>query len=398
MRLCGRRGLYDWVKLAHGHTWASRVAWNYWINVALWIASLAVLFNDVLIQISGWSIPLVAQVAIQLAFIWIVVLLSKTKISESTWLINTAAVFKVIVMLLIGFLGIYVAVTRGPTTEFTVQSLLPSFDPYSLSFISIIAYNFVGFEIVTTLADDMDKPQKQIPQALLLGGAAIALFYMFASFGVGVGIPADQISSDSGLLDSVMQLSGSHALLVVVGLMAMFTFVANLVSWSYGSLYVAKYAADEDDMPRLFAAADAQGNPTKSNILNGVIASVMVIVVPFLPDQNAFWNFFSVGVFTLMIAYIPMFTAFVKLRRVDADHPRPFRAPFEGVMVKVAAMVPLVIVLITLVFTVVPLNTSAEELDAKLPLLAGVVVSLVIQEVIVAHGKRARARAAGQRA
>ena len=34
--------MYDWVKRAFGAKWASRVAWNYWINFPLWIASLAV--------------------------------------------------------------------------------------------------------------------------------------------------------------------------------------------------------------------------------------------------------------------------------------------------------------------------------------------------------------------
>ena len=35
-------GMYDWVKRAFGPKWAGRVAWNYWINFPLWIASLAV--------------------------------------------------------------------------------------------------------------------------------------------------------------------------------------------------------------------------------------------------------------------------------------------------------------------------------------------------------------------
>lgn len=68
----GEGGLYDWVKLAYGDKWGSRVAWNYWINVALWIASLAVLFNDTLLQISGWQIN---------TFWRVVILLGRTSIS-----------------------------------------------------------------------------------------------------------------------------------------------------------------------------------------------------------------------------------------------------------------------------------------------------------------------------
>ena len=41
-------GMYDWVKMAFGKKWAGRVAWNYWINFPLWIASLAVAVTDVI--------------------------------------------------------------------------------------------------------------------------------------------------------------------------------------------------------------------------------------------------------------------------------------------------------------------------------------------------------------
>ncbi|WP_177564987.1 amino acid permease [Allofournierella sp.] len=387
----GEGGIYDWVRLAYGNKWGCRIAWNYWINVALWIASLAVLFNDTLTQITGWDLPVWASIAIQLAFIWVVILMGKGKISESKWLINTAAVFKVFIMLLIGGLGIWVAATRGMATQFTFRSLFPSMDLSSLSFVSIIIYNFVGFEIVTTLASDMEKPKKQIPQALLLGGIIISLFYMFASFGIGVAIPVSELSTSTGLLDSLIYLAGDGTLVLIVGLMVMFTFFANLVSWAYGSLYVAKYAAENYDMPRVFASANSEGVPDKSPILNGIIASVLVVVAPFLPNQDVFWSFFSVGVFTLMVSYVPMFPAFLKLRRIDPDRERPFKVGGKGLFLKLMAYVPMALIVVSLIFTVVPMNTSPEELNTKIPLCVGILVSVVIQEILVAQGAKRRA-------
>ncbi len=95
--------------------------------MALWIASLAVLFNDTLTQITGWDLPVWAGIAIQLALY-----LGGhpdgqgQDPAESKWLINTAAVFKVFIMLLIGGLGIWVAATRGMATQFTFRSLFPA--------------------------------------------------------------------------------------------------------------------------------------------------------------------------------------------------------------------------------------------------------------------------------
>ncbi|MCL2201355.1 MAG: APC family permease, partial [Oscillospiraceae bacterium] len=44
-------GLFDWVKRAYGRAWGSRVAWYYWIQFVFWLASLAVLFTEVIGQI-----------------------------------------------------------------------------------------------------------------------------------------------------------------------------------------------------------------------------------------------------------------------------------------------------------------------------------------------------------
>ena len=51
-------GMYDWVKRAFGAKWASRVAWNYWVNFPLWIASLAVAVTDVVAGIMDKELSL----------------------------------------------------------------------------------------------------------------------------------------------------------------------------------------------------------------------------------------------------------------------------------------------------------------------------------------------------
>ena len=57
-------GMYDWVKKAFGAKWAGRVAWNYWINFPLWIASLAVAVTDVVAGIFE----------VELSIFWLLVL------------------------------------------------------------------------------------------------------------------------------------------------------------------------------------------------------------------------------------------------------------------------------------------------------------------------------------
>ncbi|MDN6256183.1 MAG: APC family permease, partial [Tetragenococcus koreensis] len=143
----GEGGIYDWVTKAFGHRWGSRVSWYYWINFPLWLASLAVITPDLLATIFGVEFSTVVQVIIQLIFIWVIIWISFYPVSDSVWILNGAAMIKMLLAVLIGGIGVYVAMTRGMANEITVPSLLPSFDLNSLSFISVIIFNLLGFEV-----------------------------------------------------------------------------------------------------------------------------------------------------------------------------------------------------------------------------------------------------------
>lgn len=384
----GEGGIYDWVRFAFGSKWGCRVAWNYWVNFALWIASLAVLFKDTLLRIVPIEMTVIEETGLQLIFIWAIVYMTSKEISKSKWLMNLAAVFKAIIMILVGGLGIFYASHHGVATPITLRSIFPEFDLYSLSFVSIIIYNFVGFEIVTTLAADMDDPRKQIPPALLLGGIVIAIFYMFASFGIGVAIPVSELSTSTGLLDSIIFMIGNNWIVMMVGIMMLVTFIANIISWAYGSTYVAKYAADHDDLPAVFSKTNREGVPNYTPIVNGLIASALIIIVPFLPSQDVFWSFFGVGVVTLMLAYVLMFPAFLKLREINPERRRPFLVKGGKIKISLMAYIPMILIIISLIFTIIPMNTSKAELTTKLPLLVGVLISILIQEILVSRSTK----------
>ena len=65
-------GMYDWVKRAFGAKWASRVAWNYWINFPLWIASLAVAVTDVIAGVFDITLSIPMLLILQLGYTWLV--------------------------------------------------------------------------------------------------------------------------------------------------------------------------------------------------------------------------------------------------------------------------------------------------------------------------------------
>lgn len=379
-------GLYDWVRRAFGKKWGARCSWYYWVNFPLWMASLAVMFPQVISTITGRELSTGLAIFIQLAFVWTVVFLSFFRVSDSKWILNASAVIKVVLALMLGAFGIYGALTRGVATEYTVRSMLPSFDLGSLSYISVILFNFMGFEVVTSFASDMQNPRKQIPQAIIAGGLAIAAIYIFSSFGIGVAIPADQITAN-GLVESVQMLTGSMTgpIITLVGVLFLVTLFGNMVSWSFGVNYVAMYAARNNDMPRLFTITSKKNDmPVGASIMNGVVASVLVIAAPFIPNEDLFWSFFALNIITLLMSYIPLFPAFLKLRKIDPDRERPFRV--GGGKVKLGLMVaaPMVLLIVSIIFCCVPMSTEPAELMSKIPLIIGVILAVILGEIISA--------------
>lgn len=383
-------GIYDWVKRAFGRKWGGRAAWLYWINFPIWMASLAVLFNEVLAQIFQIKIATPVGIIIELVFIWLVTLISCYPIADSKWILNLAAVAKVVIMLSVGALGIYHAATQGLANDFSGTAMLPKFDATSLGYISVILFNFLGFEVVATMASDMENPKKQIPQAIIWGGVLIAVFYLFAAFGMGAAIPSSQLSTSGGLMDSILLLVGHHNWFVVlIGILFMYTLAANLISWSAGVNYVALYAAKNNDLPRVFQKTSAKnGMPVGATFLNGIIATILVVAAPFIPNPNIFWAFFSLNVVALLGSYMLMFPSFLKLRKIDPDRNRPFKIHGNAVVIRLMTYVPLVLLGLTLILTAFPLNGSHAELSSKLPILIGTIVTIIIGEICIRHAEK----------
>ncbi len=391
----GDGGMYDWIRTAFpkGKT-AGRTAWYYWINFPLWMASLAVLCPDLISIITGISLGTIPSLLIQLAFIWVVVFISFYPASNNTWILNGAAVIKVLLALIMGGLGVYGAITNGVANEYTFSSLLPSFDINSLSFISVIIFNCLGFEVICTLTGSMENPKKQIPQSIIIGGIVIAAIYIFCAFGIGAAIPADQISADTGLLDAMMLLTGKTGglFIAVMALFFMVTLFGNMISWSLGVNSVASYAADNHDLPQVFTKRSKKYDmPVGASIMNGIVATVVVVIGAFLPNSNLFWSFFALNLVMFLLSYLPVFPAFLKLRKTDPDRERPFKAPGGAVMQKILAILSMVLIIVSVIFTAVPLAFDSETLAATLPITIGSMVFIILGEIIISVSRRKNA-------
>ena len=307
-------GLYDWVRRAFGDKWGSRVSWYYWINFPLWMASLAFLFPETISMITGMEIAgalaghragvhLDRRVPQLLEGVGLGVDPQPGRRAQGGHRAGG------------GRLGIWYAVNFGFANDMAPETFLPALDSNSLTYLSIILFNFMGFEVICTFAGAMKNPSKDIPKAIVLGGLAIGAIYLFCSFGIGAAIPADQIDPDFGMIYAVMTMVGEASpIFMLICIIFLVTLFANMASWSFGVNFVADYAAKHGNMPKVFSHENAKTEmPTGAAIVNGVVASLalmlQLIPIPAI-SEGIFWMLFSMNVVFLLISYIPMFPAF----------------------------------------------------------------------------------------
>ncbi len=381
----GEGGIYDWVRDGLGDKWGARISYYYWVNYPLWITSLAVLFPPILNLAFGWSFSLPVQILIELAFVWIVYLIGRSKVADSEWVLNGGALIKVVVAVLVGALGIWYASQNGFANDMSAATFMPELtNTNALSYLSIIIFNFMGFEVICTMTDDMADPAKDIPKAIIAGGLAIAVIYLFAGFGIGAAIPADQIDPDYGMIVALQTMVGDSPLFQIVCVAFLITLFANMAAWSFGVNSVARYAAEHGNMPKVFASMISDDDmPNGANLVNAVVASLTLALqlVPIDAISNGlFWMLFGTSVVFLLLTYIPMFPAFLNLRKNDPNRERVFTFPFKGAMMKVALAVPCIELVLAIVATIVPL--SADEVESKVPMLIIFFVLLAIGEVV----------------
>lgn len=395
-------GMYTWVKKAFGKKWAGRVAWYYWVNYPLWIASLASLVTTYLGQMLGIEMTWPVILAIQVGYILLVSILGVLRISQSAWVSNIGAIFKFIFMAGLGILGVWVLLSQGSANPVeSWRDFVPllgadgGFDFAGLGFVSLIIFNMLGFEVVSTFSDDMENPGKEIPKAIILGGILIAIFYLLPSFGIGVAIPVDELAVSSGLLDSYQYLLGAigaseaviQATILIIGGLFIYTLVANISSWNFGVNSVIAYAAKDGIFPKSWSKRNKSGVPYVVSIWTGVVALIIALagiaVGMWFPEaEDLFWTFFSLSLVTLLCSYLPMFMAFIKLHKKGPQEKKGYWIKGGRLKIWLYGVVPFLLLIVALFFTIFP-EFNVEMFEYNWPLIVGAALAIVIGEFLV---------------
>ncbi|MEA4811519.1 MAG: APC family permease [Anaerolineaceae bacterium] len=386
-------GLYIWVKKAFGERWAARTTWLYWVNVALWMPSVYILFAGMFAQLFFPEMGLWMQIGLAILMTWITVWIGCIKLDVGKWVPNIGAIFKALIMVVIGVGAFIYAGKHGLANDLSLKSILPSWDA-GLAFLPVIVYNFMGFELMSGASEEMKNPAKDIPRAIVIAGLLISVFYLMGTIGILMALPLEEIGLVSGIIDTLQKFLGNSqlgaALVIILGVGLLYSFLANMVTWTMGANRTAAEAAKEDELPAIFGREDpVHKTPTGAFIITGMVSTLVIIIYGLMAGsaEDLFWSLFAFSSIVFLLPYLVMFPAFLKLRRSDPNTPRPYKVPGGQIGAVVMTVICMLFILQAIVFFVVVPNQPVDWAFAG-PVLIGVVITLVIGEFLISRSQK----------
>lgn len=386
-------GIYAWIRDGFGGRWASRATWCYWVNTAVWIPAIFILFAGVFKQMFFPEMPLGWQIAIGVVLTWLAVVVNVVTLDVGKWIPNLGAIFKVIIFLAI-IIGAFIHIQdHGMANPLTMETLKPDWSD-SLQYIPAIIYGMLGFELVSAGSEEMKDPARDVPRSILISGVIILVLYLLGTIAVLAAIPAGDINLVEGLIDTFHLFFGGSAagnfLVLVLGVGALYTFFSNGVTWALGCNRAAAEAAIEGELPRIFALESRQlGTPIGAAVLMGITSTVVLVLYGLMAGSNEdlFWALFAFSAVIFLLPYQGMLLAFVKMRLIDADHPRPYRVPGGLGMARALAWTCFSVLALSIVLFV---YSPGEGMQWAV--LAGVVITLAAGEVVIRFAENHKKR------
>lgn len=377
-------GVYAWVKRAYGQRWASRITWAYWVNVAVWCPSIFILFAGIFSQIFWPDMSLTMQIIIGISLTWLAVGANIITLELGKWVPNIGAIIKVMVFIAIIGGAISYSQSHQTANDLSLKSMIPNLSD-GFKYITVIIYGMLGFELVSAGSDEVQNPQKNVPQGILISGTIIILLYILATFAILTAIPAADINLVEGLVDTLTLFLGGTAfgniLVTILSIGTLYTFFSNGVTWSLGGNRTIAEAANNGDLPAVFAYEDKRrGTPVGAAVIFGIISTLVLIFYGLVAgnNQDLFWSLFAFSGVLFMMPYVAMAFAFVKLRKANTSKTGLFQISGPNWFVNGLAYLCAIILTLTIgLFLYVP----GEGLQWSV--LIGSVALLILGEVLI---------------
>jgi amino acid transporter len=306
-------GFYVWVRRALGPFWGYQESW---LSLSASVFDMAI-YPAIFVSYLGKLAP--ALTADGRGYWWslaVVVACSLWNLRgapavgrDSVWLfVLLLAPFVVFVVLGFG---------HGLLHHPAVQWSRPASDAGFSTAVLVAMWNYMGWDNASTVARDVENPQRTYPRAMLASTALVAFTYILPLAAVAIAGLSVQTFSTGDWTTAAESLGGSAlGVAVVAGGAISGIGMFNALVMSYTRLPMAM--AEEGMLPRFVAQRNRAGVPWVSVLLCGV-AWALALKLPFE-------RLISIDLILYGSSLLLEFVALVALRLREPNLARPFKA------------------------------------------------------------------------
>lgn len=194
----------------------------------------------------------------------------------------------------------------------------------------VVFFAFIGFDAVSTAAQESKNPQRDMPRGILLSLLiCVVLYILFAHVLAGVANYREfrtvgQEASITYVIDTYMKGYGWLSTLVTVAILAGFSSVILVMLMGQSRVF---FSMSKDGLvPKVFSQLHPEfKTPWKSNFLFFIFVGLIAAFVPasIISDMTVIGTLF---------AFILVCLGIIVLRKTDPAIPRPFRTPWVPVI------------------------------------------------------------------
>ena len=186
---------------------------------------------------------------------------------------------------------------------------------------AIVFFAYIGFDAISTAAEETKNPQRNLPIGILGGLAICTVIYII----VGVVLTGMVPYTKLGVADPLsfaLQDAGLRTAGWLVALGAVFSMSAVLLVFQYGQPRIFFAMARDGLLPRW--AAKIHGRYRTPHITT-LITGIVVAAWSLIGDAGETYDLTNIGT---LFAFVLVCIGVLVLRYSDPDRPRPFRVPF----------------------------------------------------------------------
>lgn len=236
-------------------------------------------------------------------------------VKESTRANNIMVVIKLVV------LGLFVVVGAMHIDPANYKPFAPNGFTGIHQGAAIVFFAYIGFDAISTAAEETRDPQRNLPRGILGGLAVCTLIYVIVGFVATGLVPYTELRSADPLAKA-LSLAGLDTASWIVAAGAVVSMSAVLLVFQYGQPRIFYAMARDGLLPRFAAKLDPK---TRTPKVTTLITGVAVATGALLADDAATYDLTNIGT---LAAFAVVCIGVLVLRLREPERPRPFRVPF----------------------------------------------------------------------